>query len=85
MGVPSLQEMFGRSSQSRLFSGGHGFQRTAVMVCAPVANFNEYEAVILKHDEVQFTDRAAIVCFNEFKSPSLQPPAGNMLTGKAPH
>jgi hypothetical protein len=55
------------------------------MVCAPVANFNEYEAVILKHDEVQFTDRAAIVCFNEFKSPSLQPPAGNMLTGKAPH
>ena len=80
---PSRKEHLGRPDQLLLLAainGGDGARESAVRA---ITDFDEYQAVLVKHNEVDFAKPAAVIAFDRYQSPVLQVSPRELLRGAA--
>lgn len=56
-----LQKSFGGGAQARPFTRVDGFLRCTEIRISPVAYFDEYDRIVVAHDQVNFAEAAAII------------------------
>jgi hypothetical protein len=57
-----------RSYYTRLLSGGNSLNSAAILIVFSEPNFNEYQSLLVEHDQVQLTTSTAIITANQLKS-----------------
>jgi hypothetical protein len=75
------QEHFGGPHQLALFAPVDSQGGTRECTGGSIPNLDEYQAIVIQHDQVDFAMTAAIIAFDRLQSPGLQVSTGKLLDG----